>query len=188
MGLIFSTRHSEVWYCFSLCSKPTLNVHSTFYDRNIQLQKYFKKEVDLLGTTVTFLLLFFFFSVGKLTLVNCIEDFISIQSFLLKRFIYWERLFFFCTNMNSVHFLRDVSARNVILTFISSLFFLRFIDLCTYTLESTEKFHLRHPFSLKINIKFKGFSLSRAMARTCNNQQFNVSCFLFSHYCGIVDT
>lgn len=139
----------------------------------------FKKEVDLLGTTVTFLLLFFFFFSWETHLPIALEDFVSIQSFLFKRFIYWERLLF-CTNMNSIHFLRYVSARNVILTFISSLFFLRFIDLCTYILESTEKFHLRHHFSLKINIKFKGFSLSRAMARTCNNQQFNVSCFLFS--------
>lgn len=60
MGLVFSTCHSEVWYCFSLCAKAVLNVHSTFDDRNIKLQKYFKKEVELLGTTVRFLSDFFF--------------------------------------------------------------------------------------------------------------------------------
>ena len=65
---------------------------------------------------------------------------------------------------------------------------LRFIDLCAYVLESTEKFHVRHPFSFKISIKkFKGFSLARATARTCNYEQFNVVCFPV-FYCGIIDT
>lgn len=73
--------------------------------------------------------------------------------------------------------LHYVLARKVILTFLSSVLFLclgfflctkikvppRLIDFCAYILESTEKFHIRHYFSFKINIKkFKGFSLSRA--------------------------
>lgn len=55
------------------------------------------------------------------------------------------------------------------------------MDFCAYVLEPTE-FHLRCSFPFKINIqKFKGFFffLSRATARTCNNQQCNV---VFLHF------